>query len=195
MFDEVFGKILDIAIIILAISSLSVLIILVIQAIMARIRTPRSVIEDKNKELLEENKMLKLQIDKLENKSDKRAENVIVIKSEANQMVNLNSLKIKAEKILFITSQSFIGKGEGDSRIKIINYINSTKTDSVYSSFDSILEQVTGNFFMINKNQIINLNYVMKVQANEIYLETIKEPFYLSELKKEEFDIRINNLA
>ena len=74
---------------------------------------------------------------------------------QSKQLLNLNNLKIKAASISYISSQVFEVAEGGDSRIKVIHYSGTTKTDSVYSTFDAILEQLTGNFMLINKNQII----------------------------------------
>ena len=109
----------------------------------------------------------------------------------SKQLLNVSNLKVNASSITHISSQTFEQSGAGDSRIKIIHYADQHKTDSVYSSFDSILEQLAGNFLQINKNQIINLDYIHKVQGEEIYLKTVSKPFYVSEGRKAEFDMKI----
>lgn len=110
------------------------------------------------------------------------------------QLINVGTIKIKSDEILYIVSQSYEQVTSGNSRIKVIHYINSAKTDSVYSTFESILEQLSGNFMMINKNQLVNLREIQKIQGNNLYLKNVKEPFIISEVKKEELDIRIANL-
>lgn len=107
------------------------------------------------------------------------------------QLLNICNLKINTSSITHISSQPFEQSGTGDSRIKVIHYADQLKTDSVYSSFESILEQVSGNFMQINKNQIINLDLIHKVQGEEIYLKNNTKPFYVSEGKKQEFERRI----
>ncbi|MBO7573014.1 MAG: LytTR family transcriptional regulator DNA-binding domain-containing protein [Bacteroidales bacterium] len=111
--------------------------------------------------------------------------------TSGKQLLNVSNLKVNASSITHISSQTFEQSGSGDSRIKIIHYADQHKTDSVYSSFDSILEQLAGNFLQINKNQIINLDYIHKVQGEEIYLKNVSKPFYVSEGRKPELDARI----
>ena len=109
----------------------------------------------------------------------------------SKQLLNLNNLKIKADSISYISSQVFEMAEGGDSRIKVIHYSGTNKTDSVYSTFDAILEQLSGNFMQINKNQIVNLDKIHKIQGNEIYLAGMPKPFFVSENRKDEFDVRI----
>jgi len=111
--------------------------------------------------------------------------------TSSKQLLNVSNLKVNATSITHISSQTFEQAGAGDSRVKIIHYADQQKTDSVYSSFDAILEQLAGNFLQINKNQIINLDYIHKVQGEEIYLKNVSKPFYVSEGRKTEFDMRI----
>ena len=111
--------------------------------------------------------------------------------TSGKQLLNVSNLKVNASSITHISSQTFEQSGSGDSRIKITHYADQQKTDSVYSSFDSILEQLAGNFLQINKNQIINLDYIHKVQGEEIYLKNVSKPFYVSEGRKQELDARI----
>lgn len=113
---------------------------------------------------------------------------------QSKQLLNLNNLKIKATSISYIASQVFEIPEGGDSRIKVIHYSGTTKTDSVYSTFDAILEQLSGNFMQINKNQIVNLDKIHKIQGNEIYLAGMSKPFFVSENRKDEFDIRIGKI-
>lgn len=162
--------------------------------------------KNKNKkEVIKENQELRLKIQNLESQIETQESQLIYyekyIASEQPQnlssnhlLLNLNSLKIKAENISYIVSQNFIQYEHGDSRIKVINYINSLKTDSVYGSFDMIIEQMPSYFMAINKNQIVNLKQIYKIQNNEIFLENIKTSFTISETKKDEFDLRIKKL-
>lgn len=112
---------------------------------------------------------------------------------QAKTMLNVCNIKISAASITHISSQTFEQSGAGDSRIKIIHYDNTTKTDSVYCSFDAILDQISSNFIQINKNQIINLDKLQKVQGDEIYLKGIASPFYISESKKAELAKRTSS--
>lgn len=113
---------------------------------------------------------------------------------QSKQLLNLNNLKIKAASISYIASQVFEIPEGGDSRIKVIHYSGTTKTDSVYSTFDAILEQLSGNFMQINKNQIVNLDKIHKIQGNEIYLAGMSKAFFVSENRKDEFDVRIGKI-
>lgn len=47
---------------------------------------------------------------------------------------------------------------------------------------------------MINKNQIVNLLEIDKIQGNELYLKKVREAFIISEARREEFDLRISRL-
>lgn len=109
---------------------------------------------------------------------------------QAKTMLNVCNIKISAASITHISSQTFEQSGTGDSRIKIIHYDNTEKTDSVYCSFDSILDQIPDKFIQISKNQIINLDKLQKIQGEEIYLKGISKPFYISESKKLEVEKR-----
>lgn len=64
----------------------------------------------------------------------------------------------------------------------------------MYATFDSILEQLGGNFMLINKNQIVNLLEIDKIQGNELYLKGYREAFLVSDIRREEFDLRISRL-
>jgi len=151
----------------------------------------------------EEEKTIKIRVAELEAKVEtleqqlaalQQKETHIILNdkdSNGRQLLNVSNLKVNATSITHISSQTFEQSGAGDSRIKIIHYADLQKTDSVYSSFDAILEQLAGNFLQINKNQIINLDYIYKVQGEEIYLKNVSKPFYVSEGRKAEFDMRI----
>ncbi len=110
---------------------------------------------------------------------------------QSKQLLNISNLKIKASSVLYIASQVFEMPDGGDSRIKVIHYSETAKTDSVYGTFDSILEQLAGNFMLINKNQIINLDQIHKILGNEIFLNGVNKSFFVSDNKKAEFDMRI----
>lgn len=148
--------------------------------------------------LREENERLKQTILDLSGKVTQLEEQIFQKESNYtftnSQLINIGTIKIKSDEILYIVSQSYEQVTGGNSRIKVIHYINSAKTDSVYSTFESILEQLSGNFMMINKNQLVNLREIQKIQGNNLYLKNVKTPFIISEIKKEELDIRIANL-
>lgn len=159
------------------------------------------------KELLEENSRLQEENHQLKNKNTEMGrrlehlENIIIHNerqqkenSYSSQLINAGSLKVRSNHISYIVSQSFEQVTNGSSRIKIIHYTDSTSTDSVYATFDSILDQLGGNFMMINKNQIVNLLEIDKIQGNELYLKQVLEPFIISDTRREEFDVRISRI-
>ena len=140
---------------------------------------------------------MELRLNALEQQLSVSKEMHIVVnekEEQSKQLLNLNNLKIKATSISYIASQVFEIPEGGDSRIKVIHYSGTTKTDSVYSTFDAILEQLSGNFMQINKNQIVNLDKIHKIQGNEIYLAGMSKPFFVSENRKDEFDVRIGKI-
>lgn len=99
-------------------------------------------------------------------------------------------LRVKYDTILYIVSQPFEQPENSNSRIKIIHYINSEKTDSVYATFDYIIQSLPEHFMLINKNQVVNLKEVYNVQGNELYLKNFKKSFTISEKHRQEFDLK-----
>ncbi|MCR4966155.1 MAG: LytTR family transcriptional regulator DNA-binding domain-containing protein [Bacteroidales bacterium] len=137
----------------------------------------------KNQALEQENEELKQTLARMDNSA-----------SVNRQFINIGTLKVQSETIQYIVSQSFEQLDGGNPRIKVIHYIASTKTDAVYGTFENILEQLSGDFMQINKNQIVNLREVHKLQGSNLFLNNIKEPFCISDLKKEELELRLANL-
>lgn len=111
---------------------------------------------------------------------------------DSHQFLNVSNLKVKSTTISYIASQSIEQEG-GNSRIKVIHYSKSSKIDSVYSTFETILEQLPGCFMQINKNYIVNLGQIHKIQGDEIFLNNVPKPFYVSENRFEEFELRMKN--
>ncbi|MCQ2286514.1 MAG: LytTR family transcriptional regulator DNA-binding domain-containing protein [Bacteroidales bacterium] len=153
----------------------------------------RKALLDEKKQLLEEKQQL------LEERQHLLAENQRLVE-ENKQLGNKNgntaittigSLKIKCDTISYIVSKKFEDSQCSDSRVKLIHYIDSEKTDSIYSTFDTIQQQLPTYFMQINKNQIINLKEVFKVQDEELFLKKNKQSFIISEMKKEEFHNRL----
>ena len=144
--------------------------------------------------LQKENIQLKKQIYEMEERLAIRNSLLNSNSQQTNSFVNIGTLKVKNENILYIASQSSELLSGGNSRIKIIHYNNTEKTDSVYGSFDAILEQLSGDFMLINKNQMINLREIHKIQGSDLYLKNIKTPFIVSDTKNEELEIRISKL-
>ena len=143
-------------------------------------------------ELEKEQSQLNKKIDKLKNELLKQE--IAWSKQGTSQLLNVGNLKIKSDRILYIIPQSMEKGDNGNARIKVIHYTDSTQTDIVYSNFDEILEKLPGNFMLINKNQLINLREIHKIQGLEVYLKGLKTAFYVSAQKKEEFDLRMENL-
>ena len=122
-------------------------------------KTKKELLED-NARLLEENQQLKEKNTELTRRIE-HVENVIIQNerqlndSRSNsQLINVGTMKVRSNHISYIVSQSFEQITNGSSRIKVIHYIGSTNTDSVYATFDSILEQLGGNFMQINKTRL-----------------------------------------
>lgn len=162
-------------------------------------KTKKELLED-NARLLEENQQLKEKNAELTRRIE-HVENVIIQNerqlndSRSNsRLINVGTMKVRSNHISYIVSQSFEQITNGSSRIKVIHYIGSTNTDSVYATFDSILEQLGGNFMQINKNQIVNLLEIDKIQGNELYLKNVRDAFVISDAKREEFDERISRM-
>lgn len=169
-------------------------------------KTKKELLED-NARLLEENQQLKetnIQILEKNAELTRRIEHVenVIIQNEhqlndsrsSSQLINVGTMRVRSNHISYIVSQSFEQITNGSSRIKVIHYIGSTNTDSVYATFDSILEQLGGNFMQINKNQIVNLLEIDKIQGNELYLKNVRDAFVISDAKREEFDERISRM-
>ena len=47
---------------------------------------------------------------------------------------------------------------------------------------------------LINKKQIVNLLEIGKIQGNELYLKGYREAFLVSDIRREEFGLRISRL-
>lgn len=170
--------------------------VIVIKAIYNFVK--RKLHQQTREDLEKENEQLHKKIDELYGKINALESQVsqkdVQMPNANSQLINVGTLKIKSDNILYIVSQSVEQPVGGSSRIKVIHYVNSDKTDSVYSTFDSILEQLSGDFMLINKNQLVNLREIHKIQGYDLYLKNIKTPFIISETKKEELDIRAKNV-
>lgn len=109
------------------------------------------------------------------------------------QFVTIGNLKIQSNDISYIVTQSE-ENDNGSPRNKVIHYKNSSKTDIVRSNFEDILKILPDHFFQINKQHLINLNDIQKIEGDIIYLKGIKKTFYLSEKYHKDFDARMKNL-
>lgn len=162
-------------------------------------KTKKELLED-NARLLEENQQLKEKNAEMSRRLE-YLENLVIQNERqkkenaaSTQLINVGTLKVRSNHIAYIVSQSFELITNGNSRIKVIHYTDTPDTDSVYATFDSILEQLNGNFMLINKNQIINLREIDKIQGNDVYLKGFPNAFVISDTHREQFDIRISCL-
>lgn len=141
-------------------------------------------------ELVAENEALKKENDQLIEELGRIGYN-----KSSMRIAVLGHLRVKCDTISYIVSQPFEQPHNNNSRIKIVHYINSDKTDSVYATFDYIIKQLPDYFMLVNKNQIVNLKEVYNVQGNELYLKKLKSSFIISDTKKEEFENRWSQLS
>ena len=100
------------------------------------------------------------------------------------------AFRVKYDTISYIVSQTLEQPENGNSRIKVIHYINSEKTDSVYATFEYIIQTLPDYFMLVNKNQVINLKEVYNVHGDELYLRNIKSSFIISDKQREDFEER-----
>lgn len=153
------------------------------------------------KELMEENARLLEEIFQLKEKNAElslhleHAENVVILNEKQQKendpctpIIIIGSLKIQSKRISYIESQP------DNSRMKVIHYTDTDKTDSVNTTFDPILEQLAGNFMQINKSQIVNLDEFSKTQGNELYLKGVNKVFYISDTNRGEFNQRLSRM-
>lgn len=153
----------------------------------------RKALLDEKKQLLEEKQQLLGENQHLlaENQRLLEENKQLCNKNGNTAITTIGSLKIKCDTIAYIVSKKFEDPQCGDSRVKLIHYVDSEKTDSIYSTFEPLLQQLPDYFMQINKNQIVNLKEVFKVQDDEMYLKKKKQTFTISDLKKEEFERRL----
>lgn len=152
----------------------------------------RQELEHDLQEMKNQNELLERQIGLLKQDIDKKNEQIRQKDTKNNStLINIGTLQVRIANILYVVSQSFEQLEGGNSRVKVIHYVNSDKCDSVYTTFESLTEQLPATFMMINKNQLVNLNKISKIQGLSIYLEGVKDPFFISETKKDEFNKRM----
>lgn len=173
----------DIFLLIAALLVLGLLIYVVLVCISAvtHTKSKRRLLRE-NEDLANENEELKSRISSME-----EAHATSNTQKTVPPFINFGSLIIQADRIAYVVSQTFDMPSGGDSRVKVIHYTDSKNTDSVYDSFDGILSKLPDNFIMVNKNQLINLHEVAKIDGNALYLNNVKVPFSISESKMAEF--------
>lgn len=192
------SPLLDIFILILGVALIFLLLYLFVLAIIRMVKgKTKKELTTENAELTRslerrsvENETLSRRVEHLENLvlEQERIKNHQVLHTS---LIHIGALKIQAEQIAYIVSQSFEQVTSGSSRIKIIHYTHSTATDFVRITFESLVELLPANFMMINKNQLVNLREIRKIQGNELYLQNVEAPFLISDTRREEFDMRI----
>ena len=151
-------------------------------------------LQEENARLRDENLQLKEKNAELSRHLE-HAENVVILNEKqqkendsASPIVIIGTLKIQRRRISYIESQP------DNSRMKVIHYTDTDKIDSVITTFDPILEQLSDNFMQINKSQIVNLDEFSKTHGNELYLKGESKVFYVSDTKRGEFDQRVSRL-
>ena len=139
----------------------------------------RKKLRQENADLSTENEALRTRLAELENQpKPNRTEPVFV---------RFGSMLIQADRISYIVSQSFDMPSGGDSRVKVIHYTDIEKTDSVYETFDGMMSQLPDYFMLVNKNQLVNLREINKVDGCTLYLRKVRVPFTISESKLPDF--------
>lgn len=199
--NQFVSPLMDIFILILSVAIIFLLLYLFVLAVIRLVKgKTKKELTTENAELTRtlerknvENETLSRRVEHLENLvlEHERMKNR---QTEITPLIHIGPLKIQAEQIAYIVSQSFEQVTSGSSRIKIIHYTYSNSTDFVRITFESLVELLPSNFMMVNKNQLVNLHEIRKIQGNELYLQNVDEPFLISDTRREEFDIRIASL-
>lgn len=117
------------------------------------------------------------------------------VQSHCCSIISLGTLHIASDSISYITTQAAENPEHGTPRIKVIHYTDGRFPDTAYCSFPEILQQTGDDFMLINKNQIVNLRQVRRVQGNELHLENVNTPFSISKQNMEEFTKRIESIT
>lgn len=148
----------------------------------------RKKLRQENAELSAQNEELRTRIEELERQTQKQSQ------PRKPAFVSFGTMLIQSDHIAYIVSQSFDMPSGGDSRVKVIHYTDNEKTDSVYDTFDGMMAQLPDYFMMVNKNQLVNLHEVSKVDGNTLYLRKVRMPFAISESRMPDFLSRFKSL-
>lgn len=138
-------------------------------------------LRQENAELSAQNEELRTRIEELERHAPKQQQ------LQKPDFVSFGTMLIQSDHIGYIVSQSFDMPSGGDSRVKVIHYTDTEKTDSVYETFDGMMSQLPDYFMMVNKNQLVNLHEVSKVDGNRLYLRKVRLPFTISDSRLPDF--------
>lgn len=141
----------------------------------------RKKLRQENAALSAQNEELRTRIEELERQIPKQSQ------LQKSDFVSFGTMLIQSDHIAYIVSQSFDMPSGGDSRVKVIHYIDTEKTDSVYETFDGMMSQLPDYFMMVNKNQLVNLHEVTKVDGNTLYLRKVRLPFTISDSRLPDF--------
>lgn len=194
--NDLLSVICDVLVIVLGLWLLSCLIYFIIVAMMKFFkRKSRSALQKENEELKQQCGALESNILQLSTENRRLMSAIGHGGTQANNIIMLGSVKVKCANISYINTQSSEELKHPNPRVKVIHYVDFSKEDSVYSSFNSILQQLPDYFMRINKNQIINLKEVYKIQGGELFLKNVKTPFLISDLKQEELEQRLVQLS
>lgn len=139
----------------------------------------RKKLRQENADLSAENKELRTRLEQLEDQQKSAM--------TAPVFVRFGAMLIQADRISYIVSQSFDMPSGGDSRVKVIHYADTEKTDSVYETFDGMMSQLPDYFMLVNKNQLVNLHEISKVDGCTLYLRKVRIPFTISDSKLPDF--------
>ena len=134
-----------------------------------------------NAELSAQNEELRTRIEELERQTPKQPQ------LQKPDFVSFGTMLIQSDHIAYIVSQSFDMPSGGDSRVKVIHYTDTEKKDSVYETFDGMMSQLPDYFMMVNKNQLVNLHEVSKVDGNTLYLRKVRLPLTISDSRMPDF--------
>ncbi|MBO4654323.1 MAG: LytTR family transcriptional regulator DNA-binding domain-containing protein [Bacteroidales bacterium] len=135
----------------------------------------RKKLRQENADLTKENKELRTKLAQFEGHQKSTAMDPV--------FVRFGTMLIQAERISYLVSQSFDMPAGGDSRVKVIHYTDTEKTDSVYETFDGMISQLPDYFMLVNKNQLVNLHEISKVDGSTLYLRKVRIPFTISDSK------------
>ena len=139
----------------------------------------RKKLRQENADLLAENHELRTKLAQWEGQSKSTPMSPVFVK--------FGAMLIQADRISYIVSQSFDMPTGGDSRVKVIHYADTEKTDSVYETFDGMMSQLPDYFMLVNKNQLVNLHEISKVDGCTLYLRKVRMPFTISDSKLSDF--------
>lgn len=118
------------------------------------------------------------QIENSETNFNTKASDAFIIKNALFIKEKFSYTKLILKDILWIKSDG--------------NYLEiktNTKDELVRASLSNFIEKLTHEFFRTHKSYIVNLNYITKIETNNVYINNVKIP-----LSKSYYDDLINKL-